>query len=195
MKKLILISLPFLLIACASDDNNQGKPIAVAQNPLSQSNNSEVFNNSFADLLSQYYNLKNAFVKEDTAAITTAATAMLKAAEGLKITEIKADTLVIITATSDAQSLSADIKGLLGEQGIENKRKSFNMVSNILYDLFRDVRYDRDVLYFAHCPMALENKGADWLSNHSEIVNPYVPKKMVDCGEIKDSVDYRVKGK
>jgi Cu(I)/Ag(I) efflux system membrane fusion protein len=192
MKKLILIAVPFLMMSCGSNDK-QAKPVDMPQGPLSQSNNSEAFNTSFADLLSKYYNLKNAFVKEDTAAITAAATTLLKATDSLKLKELKADTLVITTATSDAESLIADLKGLLGEQGIENKRKSFNIISNILYDLFRGVRYDKDVLYFAHCPMALDNKGADWLSNNAEIVNPYLPKKMIDCGEVKDSVDYRLK--
>jgi Cu(I)/Ag(I) efflux system membrane fusion protein len=39
--------------------------------------------------------------------------------------------------------------------------------------------------------MAFDNKGADWLSASNEIVNPYMPKQMIDCGSNKDSVDFR----
>ena len=93
----------------------------------------------------------------------------------------------------NAQNVSDETKGLLGETNIENKRKSFQMVTSDVYDLLRVVKYDREIIYMQHCPMAFENKGADWLSNTSEIVNPYIPKKMLDCGEVKISVDFRPK--
>ena len=65
------------------------------------------------------------------------------------------------------------------------------MATSDMYDLLRVVKYDREKVYMQHCPMAFEHKGADWLSNTSEIMNPYIPKKMLDCGKVKDSVDYR----
>lgn len=192
MKKIVLYSLGLLTIACNSNDEKT-KPADVPQAALSQSSNSQAFNTSFNALMSSYYSLKDAFVKEDTIKVNSFAAELKKAADSLKFNELKADTLIIETAKINAQTISDEVKGLLGESGIENKRKSFQMITSELYVLIRAVKYDKEVVYFTHCPMAFNNKGADWLSNSSEIVNPYLPKKMIDCGEVKDSVDFRVK--
>ena len=39
-------------------------------------------------------------------------------------------------------------------------------------------------VYLAHCPMAFDNRGADWLQLHEEIENPYFGAEMYRCGEI-----------
>jgi hypothetical protein len=36
--------------------------------------------------------------------------------------------------------------------------------------------------------MAFDNKGAHWLSNNPEIKNPYFGKKMLECGEVTDTL-------
>jgi hypothetical protein len=41
--------------------------------------------------------------------------------------------------------------------------------------------------------MAFNNDGASWLSNSSIINNPYLPKIMLNCGEVRDSIDFRRK--
>jgi Protein of unknown function (DUF3347) len=191
MKKIILLVFPIVMIAC-SDKDEKTKPVDVPQNPLAQSNNSETFNKSFALVLSNYYGLKDAFVKEDTIAVAVAAKLLFQAADSLKITDFKGDTSLIETAKMNAKNISDEVKGLLGETGIDNKRKSFQIITSDIFDLLRIVRYDKEKIYMAHCPMAFNNKGADWLSITSEIVNPYLPTKMIDCGEVKDSVDFRV---
>lgn len=192
MKKLILLAFPLYLIACNSKEEKP-KPVEVPQTAMTQSSNSEALNKNFALLLSNYYGLKDAFVKEDTAKIKSFATDLIKAADSLKLGDLKAEAALVETAKMNAQNVSDETKGLLGETNIENKRKSFQMVTSDVYDLLRVVKYDREIIYMQHCPMAFENKGADWLSNTSEIVNPYIPKKMLDCGEVKDSVDFRPK--
>jgi len=192
MKKLILCSFPLLMIACNNKDE-KAKTADIPQSALTQSKNNEAFNKSFDNLLSRYAALKEGFVKEDTNLVATNAKALMQAADSLQLKELKAEAALIETAQVNAKNLSDEAKGLLGEAGIENKRKSFQMITSDLYDLIRVVKYDQAVIYLTHCPMAFDNKGADWLSTTSEIVNPYLPKKMIDCGEIKDSVDFRVK--
>ncbi len=38
----------------------------------------------------------------------------------------------------------------------------------------------------AHCPMAFDNKGADWLQRGSQINNPYFGSSMLRCGDIRE---------
>jgi hypothetical protein len=82
---------------------------------------------------------------------------------------------------------------LAGEKSLDAKRKAFQMISDQMYDLVRTVRYDRQVVYHQYCPMAFNDEGAYWLSNNSEIMNPYFGNKMLHCGEVRDSLDFRVK--
>ena len=60
-----------------------------------------------------------------------------------------------------------------------------------LFDLIRTVQYDKEVVYLQHCPMAFNEQGAEWLSNSTDIRNPYIPKKMLTCGEVKDSASFK----
>jgi membrane fusion protein, copper/silver efflux system len=43
--------------------------------------------------------------------------------------------------------------------------------------------------YRAHCPMAFDNKGADWLQAGTKIRNPYYGSMMLECGAIEERLD------
>ena len=43
-------------------------------------------------------------------------------------------------------------------------------------------------VYRQFCPMAFNDQGAYWLSPETEIRNPYFGKKMLACGEVRDSL-------
>ena len=44
-------------------------------------------------------------------------------------------------------------------------------------------------VYRAHCPMALDGKGADWLQPDTPIRNPYYGSAMLACGELTGRLD------
>ena len=186
MKKLIGFVLIATLAACGGKDKT-----AVAeekQTPLAQSKNSAVFNQQFGKLMEDYFNLKDNFIAEKDSLIGFYAKALMMDVDSLNLQELKADSNVVVTAKSFAQSISADLKGLLGEKTMENKRKSFQIVSDQLFDLARTIQYDNEKVYQQNCPMAFGDIGANWLSKSSDIKNPYLPKKMLTCGEVKDSI-------
>ncbi len=189
MRNLIFFSiLSLFIVSCSNDD---AKQVTVEpQKALGQSVNSDSFNVSFNAVLSSYYELKNAFIKEDINVINKVSNTLITNTAALKLTELKADSLIVNTAKQYTQNLQDELSGLVKETDLENKRQSFQIVTNDVYDLIRTVKYDRAKVYLQHCPMAFKNKGADWLSNSSEIENPYLPKMMLDCGVIKDSVDF-----
>lgn len=189
MRKIIFFSFfAITIISCSNDDSKTA--IVEPQKALGQSVNSDSFNTSFNAVLTAYYELKNAFIREDINVINNISTSLIAKASALKITELKADSLIINTAKLYTQNLQDELSGLIKETDLDNKRKSFQIVTNDVYDLIRTVKYDRAKVYLQHCPMAFKNKGADWLSNSAEIENPYLPKMMLDCGVIKDSVDF-----
>lgn len=161
--------------------------------PLSKTANSDVFNQSFEKMLNSYYALKDNFVEENERLINEQAKIWMINTDSLALQAFQADSNVVATAKTYTMGISAELMGLIGEIGLDNKRKSFQMASDQLYDLIRTVQYDRAVIYHVYCPTAFNDQGAGWLSNSNEIKNPYNPKKMLNCGEIKDSIDFRQK--
>lgn len=44
-----------------------------------------------------------------------------------------------------------------------------------------------DTWHVAYCPMAFDDKGAEWLQRGTEVNNPYFGASMLRCGEIRDA--------
>jgi hypothetical protein len=166
--------------------------------PLAIGSNSSAFNRSFGSVLNAYYLLSDAFVSTDSIRIYHASQQLGKAVDSVRFDNLKADTLIIQTAVSLAQSILGEIQGLNGEQTLEQKKREFNMITDELYSLIRTVRYDGAVVYHMRCPMAFaDSSEAYWLSADHTIINPYLGKnhpvyhdKMLNCGEISDSIHF-----
>lgn len=47
---------------------------------------------------------------------------------------------------------------------------------------------DSDPVFLFHCPMAKNNRGADWLQKDSSLRNPFLGKAMPQCGAIVKEV-------
>jgi hypothetical protein len=197
MKKLLIYFPVLVLLACGGNKDEQAEnPETVATAPLAKSQNSDAFNTSFEKMLGDYFLLKEGMVRSTSSvasSVDSAANALIASTDSLKLKEIKADEAIVSTAQSYAQGISAEAKALVGEKDLQAKRKAFQMISDQMYDLVRTVRYDRQVVYHQYCPMAFNDEGAYWLSNNSEIMNPYFGNKMLHCGEVRDSLDFRVK--
>ena len=156
------------------------------------------FDQAFAGVLTGYYALQAAFVDWDTVAIHNNATALAKASDSLHFTKLTADESIKTTALNLNESLQADLKGLLGETTIDGKRRSFNTITDELYNLIRTVHYDGSVVYHMRCPMAFgDDAEGFWLSGTHAIINPYLGNKhpvykakMLGCGEVVDSIQY-----
>lgn len=188
MKKLIAIVTIAAFAACGTED----KPAEEIQKdqPLTQSANNPAFNTSFAELLSDYYHVKDALVLSNDTLAIKATTRLVTQADKFDLSNFKADTNITDMAKGYLQTIVAEGKALAGEANIEGKRKSFQMISDSFYDLIRTVRYDQAVVYHQFCPMAFNDDGAYWLSQTRDIKNPYFGKKMLSCGEVKDSLNF-----
>lgn len=194
MRRYLLYTVLIVLTACNNSDKKAAPATNIPFAPLSKSANSDTFNLSFGKLLNNYYALKDDFIAEkDSSFINTSARSLLVSSDSLALGKLKADTNLIATAKTYTLGISAELQGLLGETTLEAKRKAFQMVSDQLYDLIRTVQYDQAVIYHVYCATAFSDQGANWLNNSPEIRNPYNPEKKIDCGKIRDSIDFRPK--
>ncbi len=67
---------------------------------------------------------------------------------------------------------------------IEQLRRAFQAVSVTMIAMTSSFSPLGETIYVLHCPMADNNKGADWLSTEKEIRNPYFGSSMLKCGEV-----------
>ena len=72
-------------------------------------------------------------------------------------------------------------------QDIKVQRTTFAPFSDQVYELVKAFGNDQPI-YQAHCPMALDGKGASWLSDKTEIKNPYYGSEMLECGSVTNII-------
>ncbi len=85
-----------------------------------------------------------------------------------------------VIATSAAKITTAS--------GIEAQRKMYEAMTNDMIALVKQEGLANGELYIAYCPMAFDDKGASWISGSKEIRNPYFGDKMINCGEVKETI-------
>jgi membrane fusion protein, copper/silver efflux system len=71
---------------------------------------------------------------------------------------------------------------------IDEVREAFQQVSITMVEMSNSFKPYSKTLYVLHCPMADNNKGAEWLSLEKEIRNPYFGKSMLKCGEVTSEI-------
>ena len=77
---------------------------------------------------------------------------------------------------------------------IEAARQAFELLSNELIAAIRQFGIPENrVLYRLHCPMAFNNKGADWLQRDENTRNPYFGASMLKCGEVAEVIGVKTK--
>lgn len=189
MKSAIALIIVAVLLSCSGQNDKITQELKGSnQVALTKLKNSAAFNASFNEVMEAYFSLKNNFIAEKDSGIAQSSRALMRAADSLKLNELKADSNLIITARTYSEGISAELIGLLGEKDLLAKRRSFQMVSDQLYDLIRTVQYDQTLLYHAYCGNAFDDQGAYWLTKPQDEKNPYIPHAAKACYEIKDTI-------
>lgn len=127
-----------------------------------------------------YLAVKDGLIKSDSVGVA-------------KASQVLADELIRIRMRShdlnDLRSLQelrkqiiADAKAMAATQNINQQRKLFANVSKGFWELAGRYRFIKETtVYYQRCPMT----GVTWVSDSKEIKNPYYPKNMLTCGEVK----------
>ncbi len=79
-------------------------------------------------------------------------------------------------------------KNIVEAEEMHDARLAFSVISNILIDAVKANNPLDSTLYEVHCPMAFQNKGADWLQWSKEVKNPYYGDAMLTCGEVQNTI-------
>ena len=136
-------------------------------------------------IFENYFNVKDALVQTDVTT-TSAKAKLLKAALGeVKMGELQQDVHMVWMKVM--KDLKSDTDKIANATNIEKQRASFISLSENMYQLMK-VSKTEEPIYFQHCPMANDGKGANWLSKENQVKNPYYGSKMMSCGKTIETI-------
>jgi flagellar basal body-associated protein FliL len=167
------------------------------QEALKVGKHSAAFNDTVTNMLTAYLDMKAAFVEADSTAAKAACRKMLAVTDSFKLADLQKDTTdILATAADHLMNIRANAQSLLTQTDITEMRQDFRMVSESIYPFLKTIKHEGKKLYWQSCPMAFgDKKEGNWISNTSEVVNPYLGKNhpefkatMLHCGEVKDSL-------
>jgi hypothetical protein len=127
-----------------------------------------VFAQPVQAVFDNYITVQGALAQDSLKGISTAATAMAKAIQG-----------------DSTQTLSPKVAqqthALASAKDLATARDAFKSLSDSLIQYLKDQKVPAGSYYVAYCPMAK----ASWLQTDKTIMNPYMGKGMLHCGQIK----------
>jgi Protein of unknown function (DUF3347) len=190
-RTLLLMTIGLATLAACNSGNNtktENAKVPAAPQPV-RSNLNDTATGKLVDVLTHYYALKNALVATSSDKTTAAANDLSTSAKDLQgylLTRYGMpgplkpflDTVIMQTRTI-AEST---------DKTCEPQRLAFGTISSSVYGLITNAELHNMHIYHEFCPMAFNEKGAAWLSSESEIKNPYFGDKMLECGEVTDSI-------
>src|SRR3954468_6427675 len=118
----LAVALGITYLVLHKSNSGSGKP-AEKDPALLVGSKTSAFNRSIANVLTAYFDLSDAFFNNDTTQISAAAKKLGMTVDSIRFDQFKADSSLILTAISVAQSVPSEITGLLGEKTMEQKKR------------------------------------------------------------------------
>jgi Cu(I)/Ag(I) efflux system membrane fusion protein len=135
-------------------------------------------------LLDQYIILKNSLVKGDSEKAVKDSKNLQKSLSKVDMKLLSGDDHIKWMEISG--NLSKSLTEMINTDDLEQQRFAFQSISDKLYEAIKTFGFMGKTVYYQYCPMFNSNKGAYWLSEKEEILNPYFGEKMLSCGETKE---------
>ena len=138
------------------------------------------------NVITAYLEVKNELTKDNSSAIRRTANNFYEV-----ISQVPKDKLSVKeqkTWIEYEQELKRDADQLRGTDDIAYQRELFSKVSVNLYNMLLVLNINSSELYYQFCPMAGNGKGAYWLSEQENILNPYFGRRMLTCGRTVETI-------
>jgi len=119
----------------------------------------------------QYIEVKTSLVNSDSQRAATIANDLMTTFANIGVEE---EALLAIQMLKDSKTL-------------DGQREALSNLTPFLEVMVKDALATGEV-YKQYCPMALKNKGAFWLANSQEILNPYFGDAMLRCGSVSETL-------
>jgi copper chaperone CopZ len=142
--------------------------------------------NLLAAVFAAYFEVKDALVQTNAVLTATKASALSTAINTVKMENLPMD--VHMVWMKILNGLKQDANAIADSKNVETQRSHFINLSKNMYDLIKVANYETPV-YYQHCPMANDGKGANWLSKENVVKNPYYGAMMLSCGKVVETIE------
>jgi len=149
------------------------------------------FRKQLGELFKAYFAVQQALAGDKPAAATEAAA---RGVQALKAVDMKLLTGETHTEwMKDAAQIDKILTDAAKAGDIEAARRAFALLSEQMAAVAK--RFGppgADAIYRHRCPMAFNNRGADWLQLNDKTLNPYFGAAMLECGSVVEVIPARV---
>jgi len=154
--------------ATAEPGGHEGHGAGQAATAGQSSTRKAVFAQPVQAVFDTYITVQGALAQDSLKGVSSAATAMAKAIQGDSKKALSPKVVQQTQALANAKDLAT-------------ARDAFKSLSDSLIQYLKDQKVPAGSYYVAYCPMAK----ASWLQTDKTIMNPYMGKGMLHCGQIK----------
>ncbi len=152
------------------------------KNPIKKTSISKTAKKSLEPVYDAYFELKNALTKDDLLAAKKASEKMTLSLSKINMSLFGGESHKLYMKYSS--NLKEELQHLPHVEKIEAARQKFQAISETMVAMSQSFEPLENIIYVQFCPMADNNKGANWISKDKEIKNPYFGKSMLTCGEV-----------
>lgn len=141
--------------------------------------------NQLVPVFENYFAVKDALVSTNGKTASTNAKILLENLKAIKMSTLgEEEHMVWMKVKAD---LIFNVEHIQETKDPEHQRDHFDVLSKGIYELMKASKYTTTV-YYQFCPMAMNGKGANWLSKEKEIKNPYYGSQMLSCGSTVETL-------
>ena len=144
------------------------------------------FKGQLTKVYNAYLKMNDAFVNSNAKAVASEANRVIKAIESVDMALLKGDPHM--KWMDQLEMLNSAIGAISKSNDIEKQRHQYIQFNLAFYKSIKMFGLESTTTYFQYCPMANNDKGAYWLSNTKDILNPYFGDAMLRCGETKETI-------
>src|SRR5882724_3060097 len=139
------------------------------------------------EVASHYFHIKHALTNSDAAEAKNGATMLLQVISRFDNSILPADQKA--DYAKHIGSIKEHADAIVKSADVDAQRMHFSELSANMYDLVKAFGAGKKI-YDDLCPMALNNKGANWLSESAEIQNPYFKgTEMNACAKVEQVIE------
>ena len=139
-----------------------------------------------SEVMSHYFHVKHALTKDDATEAKSGATMLLQVISQFDNSLLASGQKTEYSKHVNAIKEHAD--AIIKSADVDAERMHFAELSAHTYELVKAFGAGKKV-YYDHCPMAFNNKGANWLNESASIQNPYMGTKMPECGSVEQVIE------
>lgn len=166
-------------------DNLEVNKNVIKQEPMPEIKKEKEAINQLIKVFDHYFALKDALVKSDGTLASENAKHLFNALKAVQMNKLSDKEHTVWMKVMN--NLILDAEKMKASTDLEIQRNHFITLSDNMYQLVL-VSEQPDTVYFQHCPMANDGKGANWLSRENVIKNPYYGSAMLSCGKTVETL-------